>query len=1105
MVDVSTEDLVLAHLVSNCEDDDSGDVSTLADIAEHLSLSRDRLSEQIELVSTLESLEDRGLVHMRTAKRDARTNDHVTFALTETGCDHARPIREQLATTTVEVAADRRVELSLSDAASRFARPLVEIAANCTDDGVYYPADAHIQEFIGRQDDLQACLGRLATVREGTGQAVFLVGPAGVGKTTLADKVLDDAAEQGFDVLRARCRGDGTTPYQPLRDALATLDGESPFADVGPAVDDVEAYRTQQTALFTAVTDTLVGDGSRPRILYLDDLHLADTATLTYIEHLLPRLADRQLGLVGSYRPQDLPGDAPMASRTSQDDRPVTHVTVQPFDREHTRALIERVVGRRGVPAALVDAVYDRTGGNPMYVEETIRALLDVGDLDPDLNWYPETAAELSVPAKVRKTIDHRVDGFPAAAQELLSSAAILGEKFPETALEWVSDLSVAQIHTYVDLFVNGAIIERTGDGHIQFRTGVVQEALLDRLSIEERRNQHAAAAKALAANDSDEDPTQPQQDGAIAHHHDMAGHPSEAIEWYRRAAERATDVYAHEVAIEHNERALTLAKRTEDENTSLAIIEALARIYVITGAYDDAHRHVEFARERTTDDNRLQRLTVLAARIATERGSYERAIELAGEGLALDEASTPARCELLGEKALAELEQGLYDRSRTTVENQLAVADELDDDRLEGNALVQLGRVARSQGSHGEARHHLQQAADLLATVGDRHGVADTHTNLGEIAREQSDYEDASDHFQRAQDMFGDIGDRHSVAKVLNHRGLLAWVQSEYDMAREFYREACETFRAVGDRHGVAKTLNNLGLIAREQSEYDEAREKYERALEINREIGAGQSTSETLSNLGQIDWELGNLQEAREYFQRSLDMSQTHGDSHGIAVTQNNIGTVALDEGSYGEAEDYLERALAGFREIGDRHAVGKVLNNHGLLARERNEYTAADEYYRRALDIFREVDAPHDIARARSNLGIVATVQGSYDEAHEHFQRALDGFRSVDDHHGEAECLVSFGKLALETGEISTAQERAERALSILQEIGVVHEALDALSVLVDCAHREGNVEEGLSWCHQARSLLTEATMSDVDNFDERRREFEQRQREFEDMPT
>lgn len=180
-----------------------------------------------------------------------------------------------------------------------------------------------------------------------------------------------------------------------------------------------------------------------------------------------------------------------------------------------------------------------------------------------------------------------------------------------------------------------------------------------------------------------------------------------------------------------------------------------------------------------------------------------------------------------------------------------------------------------------------------------------------------------------------------------------------------------------------------------------------------------------------------------------------------------------------------------------MGDRRAVGKGLNNLGRHASRRDDHDTACEYYRRALEIFRDVDDRHDVARVLSNLGAAATEQGSYDEARDHLERALEGFRDVVDRHKEARCLVRYGRLAREMEDVATARERGERTLPVLEDIGATKDTFEAYELLVDCARKEGDTEQALSWCRDALAHLAGPDGTGDDAYDEHRRRFESHQ--------
>lgn len=165
MATVPLEDLLVVQLADGQpgERADDPDGETLSTIAAALSLSPNQLSTQLELVSALESLKDRGLVTTRSV--DDGSDDRVLFALADDGEARAPAVRNQLADTSVEVVDDTTRELTLREAAADLDGSMVGIAAQLADDGRYYPQETLDQEFVGRSVALQQSTDAISEVR----------------------------------------------------------------------------------------------------------------------------------------------------------------------------------------------------------------------------------------------------------------------------------------------------------------------------------------------------------------------------------------------------------------------------------------------------------------------------------------------------------------------------------------------------------------------------------------------------------------------------------------------------------------------------------------------------------------------------------------------------------------------------------------------------------------------------------------------------------------------------------------------------------------------------------------------------------------------------
>jgi tetratricopeptide (TPR) repeat protein/DNA-binding MarR family transcriptional regulator len=1085
-----THDLLLATLARSAEPTSGAETTPSPDGSQPLSAvlrtigSGDRrLSQQVELVAAIDALIDEGLVERTTS------GEGVVLALTDAGTERAREVQERLATTSIElVEGDHRRELTLKEAAAELDRSLIEVATECSDGCVYHHDESPGEGIVGRERERQVWSELVDRVNERrSGAAALLTGPGGIGKTTLAEAFLTIARQEGLDVLRARCHGPDSEPYQPLRTLLEGVPTEANLFDgIGVDVRDAEAFEAQQTALFHDITETLTPtEVEPPRVVYLDDLHLAGPATLAYLAYLLDRLSERSLLLLGSYRPSELPQDAPVAAGNGPEAASITHLELSTLDRETTRGVIERVLGRRGVPDAFLSAIHERTGGNPLFVESVVEHLLETDQLDARFEWYPDDPNAIEVPDRVRDTIRERVDALGRDTRELLSWAAVAGESVPVPVLQQVSDVPAERLSTLLSVLVEAELFDWPDDHRrVTFVSEVVREALLAALDDEDRQHRHSVIAAALETADAsdEDDSTAEDEDGAnhaatIAHHHERADNVDAAIEWYRTAADRATDVYAHESAIEHTHRALALARTADRETELLTIGTCLAERYLMMGSYDEAERFVRFVRERVPGEDTAERqsLAHLAAEVASARGEYGTAIEEATAGLALDDEPTPERYQLLDIYTTAERQQGNYEDARALAEQQRDLASRIDDTGFEATALLQLGSIAERASAYDEAEEYLQQSLERYRTMDDRRGVADTQFHLGTVAQLQRNLAVARTHYRQAISEYEAVGDPHGIARTRLQLGIVAGRQRHYDDARAALRQAREELQAVGDRHSLALVHHNLGNLASEQGAYEEAHESYREALEGYREVGDRHSITQARNNLGDVALHQGAYDEAREQYLQTLQGYREVDDQHLAALTRSNLARVDAGQGAYDEAQERARNALAVCRDVGQDSHVGWALFILGLVARRVGARDRAHDRLHEALDTFRAADDQSWAVRPRIELGALAREHGDYETAEEHLDTALETATEIGDRHGAARCHGQLGASARQQGERDRASERLQQAQDGFQAVGDRHGLAITRLRRGRLARDRGEYESGRALCVAARETF------------------------------
>lgn len=1087
----SQSDLVYLYLDAVDRDDGTGGRApetgapprTVQAIGEVLELDRETTSQRVTLLSTLEELVESGMVTREQSETSARPQ----YRLTDDGQSHARSLRDRVRDETVTLADGTSVAIPELDRYFE-SYPLVRALSRLTEEGTIQLQDAVGREFVDREAELDRLQDLLSRVPQQGSHTVVVSGEAGLGKTTLVERFLDQAREDGFRVGTGRCRREGGRPYESLVDAFRELPDSDPL--VAPLEsasfegDDHETFDAERTALFNEVTDALrSASESQPLVVFLDDLQWAGPDTRRLFVHLTRHLSEwlYPVLFVGTCRSEAAATAPEILTDLTESDR-ATHIELEPLPEADSHGLVAWLTGTPDLPEAFLDALRAGTGGNPLLVRETVQRLLDEGLVGPeaDADALPTEPSALPTAPDVEAVIESRLADLPADTREVLAATAVADEAVTPTLVATVLDEATATVNDHLDVLVTGRFLERTGDS-VAFVSGVVREAIVETLPADRRQVLHRGVASAIEATTDDPDEEAPR----IAYHYEQAGEHDTALSYYRTAGDTARSVYAHEDALDAYERALELATECGDETVERSIHEQLGETAATLGAYERARTHFADARALTEETATRQRLFEKTGQTYNGQGDFEAAIEAAERGLDLGgdvddpdaagesaeiagllsvkasalrrtgdpdtahEVATLAReharaanarereARVLGRLGNIAQARGNYDDAEEFLTASLDIARDHDETGQEASALKNLGIVAIRRGNLDDAQAYYEQGLSLTREVGNPQLESGCLHDLGYIAETRGNLDDAQAYYERSLAIDRDLGDRDGESHSLQSLGRVASDRGDADAAREYYEESLEINRETGDRRGEATSLYNLGVLAMNQTHLDDAEQYFEESIAINRETDDRQGESASRHNLGTIAQKRGNTETARRYYEESLDIQQDIGYQQGEATTHQSLGGLARLQGAFDRAESHLEQSGSLFREMGDRRGETGVLLDRGKLAMRRGEANRARENFQQAAEISADIDYPLGVAQSHCQLALAAIEQGAFDTAREALDESEIAVETVGATDCEATIHVAEARLALEQERYDDASDSLEDALGLARE--------------------------------------------------------------------
>lgn len=460
---------------------------------------------------------------------------------------------------------------------------------------------------VGRNDLLEKFAATLQQVTQGQGQFILLRGEAGIGKSRLL-RELSERTPEGTLRLAAACHPNlQPLPYQPLVEMLRSLlhqphllrrvpslwlrplcalipELEQIIPEVSAAPSSIEPQRAR-AMLFEAILQTVIaltGDDG-PALIYLDDLHWADSATLDRLMYIAPLVAKNRLLICATYRSDEAEAIGEFrwalgrAARYSEWEMPALNAG-------ETRQLFDLL----GVPSTgvLIDYLQTATGGNVFFLLETVQGLLESGQL----MILPTRLAALPVSATMVEAIDRRLARLQPVARQLLEAGAVLGISFSFLAAREVAGRSEMEALDGLDELLRRHILVEDNDGY-RFNHEVAQSVIYRQLSQWRRRILHRRCAELL---ETTLDVTLPSYRAAlvaqIGSHYAEANEPAKAVNYLLEAGDHARNLYDHQAAISYYQQAMTSLRDEGESQRAARVLMKLGLTYHTALDYEAAH-----------------------------------------------------------------------------------------------------------------------------------------------------------------------------------------------------------------------------------------------------------------------------------------------------------------------------------------------------------------------------------------------------------------------------------------------------------------------------------------------------------------------------------
>jgi len=818
---------------------------------------------------------------------------------------------------------------------------------------------------IGRDHEFTQLKDVLAQAEDGIGRIVSVISEAGLGKSRLIGEALSDRrnfpdkltyqincrsyeSSQAYSLIRhllhqlMGIEGDEavdiylnkldmlissleSTQIPTSKWVLQTLIGLELEEDAPPL--EGEAFKRELYRVTDVLFESLFSE--TPAVLVFEDIHWSDSASIELLQHLLPFVEKLPLVMTFSFRPDR---GAPSWTVKQKADEEFFHryteIRLSALSHGDSNTLINSLLADPDIPERMREQIIDRSGGNPFFIEEVLRTLIDnrvlireetkgiVGDA---VNWYADAeAVKVQIPDSLQSLLTARIDLLDEDVHQTLQLASVIGRRFQKQVLVAVSDEEQGgshQIEVHLGNLMRLEMIDETvrqPEVEYSFRNPMIQETAYKSILKKRRRELHLRVAESL-------ENLYPDQLNELApllgYHYAEGTNNRQALKYYIKAGDNAYRLYANALAISHYNAALEQAKMVPGD-----ALEELVHLYSRCGRALELESRFQEATDLYEDE------LALARQLESPQLELQALVSQGTVYSMASDQADPVKAELLSKQAL-DLAEGLGDKDS------------------QARILWNLMNIYRLELRPEEGIAAGKQGLALALESGDEEISAYIYNDLSYVYLGLLETQKAYHVITQAIKRWRELNNQPMLVDSLSSSSSITIYLGKYEEAIAASDEAARISRSINNPWGIGFSRMYIGSVYEDRGEISQALSDYETTYKMGVESGFHIGEIWGQVRLAHLYIELNDFEKASEYIDRPQVQAWNYSGLQGMFATMMRLEQTAL-EISRGD----LQKATKTFNET-DFDAAATYIYTQDYIFEVQARLLLASEVHREA----------------------------------------------------------------------------------------------------------------------------------------------------------
>ncbi|HUI24879.1 MAG TPA: adenylate/guanylate cyclase domain-containing protein [Candidatus Kryptonia bacterium] len=863
------------------------------------------------------------------------------------------------------------------------------------------PSEHGLTPLVGRVHELAILETIFRRVASEHGQVVFVVGEAGIGKSRLLYEFRQRLHAEATTWIEGRCISFGRgIPFLPIIDAvksafgideadaeagiidkiahgLSALGPEMPAAApylrallaVDPGAPEVAAMDAgaRRFATFDALKRLMLALARRqPLVVLIEDLHWLDPASEEFLTYIIDAVAAARILILCTHRPgyQTPLGDRSYFQRLS----------LQPLPPDEAAAIAAAMLATRALPDDARTLITKKAEGNPFFVEEVTKSLVELGVLRRDGERYALDQApdEIAIPNRIQDVIMARIDRLGDEPKRAMQVASVIGREFAVRLLQRATEVGDRVTALVGELRALELIYEKSGVPELayMFKHALTHDVAYESLLLQRRKQLHLTIGRAIEDLYAER---LTEYWETLAHHYLRAEAWDKAFDYLVKAGDKARLAFANHEAAQFYNRALEVAPHLQISTAQRAAIMR-----------DKAWAHMCISEFSQAVD------------------AYREAMQLSPDGL--------ERAEIATYLGVALWYAHEFDAAIEVADEAFRLAEVGNDAGLKGGARAIVGVVQLVRGQLDGCMESMTEAARYMRG-GAKHPLLGpwVDSSLALHANWQGNYPTALQCIEPLLDELRGSNQLFTLVQVSSHCGITLGGAGYYGRALSFLDESIALTESIGDRFWRARMWNTRGWVLQELGAFEAADESNRRCLEISRQLGSLRMTPELIGNaacnLADAALARGDLVGAEPYL---AEVAAILADSRNEWMTwryrmhyELSAAELAIARGELAQARKLIESCLVAAQRTNSRKYIAKATRLLAACHLAAGDLAASEQLMGTALEIARAMGNPPQLWHSLVVRGRVLHALGRRDEAARLWGEAQSSIASVSQH--------------------------------------------------------------------------------------------------------